>query len=86
LSLRGDFNDLPLTNKYFLRFNPQVYYLRIADKDGVYAAGSLAIARRNFPFSLSVMVNKVVKSSIEVSEFEWNVGLTYGFGQKFEAR
>lgn len=82
LSFRTDFSNIPLTKQLYLRFNPQVYYLRIADKDGVYATGSLALAHRKYPFSISAMANKALKSNIQVSGFEWNVGVTYAFAKQ----
>lgn len=86
LSFRSDFNNIPLTKQFFLRFNPQVYYLRIGDDDGIYTAASLALAHRRWPFSVSTMVNKSLTSEIDVSGFEWNVGLTFAFGKNFVER
>jgi hypothetical protein len=82
LSFRTDISNIPLTKQLYLRFNPQVYYLRIADKDGVYAAGSLTLAHRKHPFSISTMANKALKSNIRVSDFEWNLGVTYAFAKQ----
>lgn len=83
LSFRTDFNDIPLTKQIFLRFNPQVYYLAIDDADGIYAAGGLTLAHHKWPLSIGTMFNKALKSSIKVSDFEWNVGMTYAFGKGF---
>jgi hypothetical protein len=86
ISFRADFNNIPLPKQFYLRFNPQIYYLRIAEDDGIYAAGSLALAHRKWPFSVSTMMNKALTSQIDVSDFEWNVGLTYSFGKRFVER
>lgn len=86
LSLRADFNKIPLTEQFYLRFNPQLYYLRIGSDNGLYAAGSLALAHRKWPLSISTMMNKGLISGIDVSDFEWNVGLTYAFGKRFAER
>jgi hypothetical protein len=83
LSFRTDFNDIPLTKQLYLKFNPQVYYLQIGDTNGIYAAGSLALAHRKWPLSVSTMMNKALKSDIAASDFEWNVGLTYAFGRNY---
>jgi hypothetical protein len=83
LSFRTDFNDIPLTKQFYLRFNPQVYYLRIDDADGVYTAAGLTLAHRKWPLSFGYMMNKALKSEIDVSDFEWNVGVTYAFGKNF---
>lgn len=86
ISFRTDFNNIPLSKQLYLRFNPQVYYLRIAEDDGIYAAGGLALAHRKWPLSVSTMMNKSLTSQIDVSDFEWNVGVTYAFGKRFVER
>jgi hypothetical protein len=86
ISFRADFNDFPLTRQLYLRFNPQAYYLLLGDEAGWYAAGSLALAKRNCPLSISTMVNKSLKTEIADTDFEWNVGLTYTFGRSYIGR
>lgn len=83
LSFRADFNDIPLTKQLYLKLNPQFYYLKIDDADGIYLAGSLGLAHRKWPFSVSTMMNKALKSDVNASDFEWNVGLTWAFGKNF---
>ncbi len=83
LSIRPDFNNIPLTKQVYLRFNPQFYYLKIDDLDGIYAAAGLTLAHRKYPLSIGTMMNKALKSEIDVSDFEWNVGVTYAFGKEF---
>jgi hypothetical protein len=83
LSIRPDFNNVPLTKQVFLRLNPQFYYLRIDDLDGIYSAASLTVAHRKFPLSISTMMNMKLKSEIATKDFEWNVSLTYAFDKKY---
>jgi hypothetical protein len=83
VSLRPDVDQIRLSNQLFLRFNPQVYYLRINEKDGFYTAANLTLAHRKWPFSVSTMVNKALKTNINAPDFDWNVGLTYAFGRSF---
>jgi hypothetical protein len=86
LSFRTDFNDIPLTKQLFLRLNPQIYYLRIGGDDGFYTAAGLTLAHRKWPLSIGTMMNKALKSEIDVKEFDWNVSLTYAFGKTFVER
>lgn len=86
VSLRPDVDNVRLTEKFFLRFNPQLYYLKINKNDGFYTAASLTLAHRKWPFSISTMVNKALKTNINTSDFDWNVGLTYAFGRNFVER
>jgi hypothetical protein len=86
LSFRADFNDIPLTRQLYLRFNPQVYYLKIDDFDGFYTAAGLTLAHRKWPVSVGAMSNIKLKSDIVTKGFEWNVGVTYAFGKDFVER
>ncbi len=86
LSLRPDFNRIPLTNKLYLRLNPQFYYLRIDDLDGFYTAANLTLAHDKLPFTIGTMVNREIKSDINTKDFEWNVSLNYAFGKRFVER
>jgi hypothetical protein len=83
LSFRADFNNIPLTQKLYLRFNPQVYYLKIDDLGGFYTAAGLTLAHRKWPISVGGMSNIKLKSDIVTKAFEWNLGLTYSFGKEF---
>ena len=84
LALRCNFSNIRLSEKFYIKFNPQVYYLEIDTVDGYYANATLTLARRNFPFSISTLVNKTIKSEIPVGEdFIWNVSLTYFFSKEY---
>ncbi|GAB4498323.1 MAG: hypothetical protein OHK0019_33440 [Saprospiraceae bacterium] len=83
ISLRAGFSKIPLTKQFFFRFNPQLYYLRIARNGGFYTAGSLALAWDKWPVSLSVMWNKALKTDIASKDFDWSLNLNYSFGKNF---
>lgn len=83
LSFRPNFNYIPLSKDFFLRFNPQVYYLRINDNGGFYTAAGLTLAHQKNPFSIGVMMNREIKSDLNAKEFDWNISLNYAFAQEF---
>ena len=83
ISLRPDFNNIPLSKQFFLRFNTQFYYLKIAKRDGFYVAGGLTLAKRGFPLSVSTFMNKVLQTDIAGKDFDWNVSLVYSFDKKY---
>lgn len=83
VSLRSNFSNVKLAEQLFLRFNPQVFYLKSGDKDGFYAAANLTLAKKNFPLSLSTMMNKALKTEIAGKDFNWNLSLAYTFGSSF---
>jgi hypothetical protein len=83
VSLQPGFHYIPLVKQFYLRFYPQFYYLKLDENDGVYVAGSLTLARRKFPFSISAMMNKAIDSTIPAKDFDWNVSLNYAFGRNY---
>ncbi|MFN7115380.1 MAG: hypothetical protein ACK4TA_01195 [Saprospiraceae bacterium] len=83
VSLQTSFNNIPLTKQYYLRFNPQLYYLKLDQRDGFYVAGGLTLARQNCPFSLAALTNKAIDSNIAAKDFDWNISLVYSFNHHF---
>lgn len=84
LSFRPSLSNIPIAKDITARFNPEIYHLSMDDKEGVFFNARLSINRNNFPFSLSALLNKPVKSNIP-SEYDllWNVGLSYTFSNKY---
>ncbi len=83
LSLRVNFSDIPISKLFYLKVNPEFYYLAQDDKDGVYVAGGISLARRDFPFSLGTLFNKSISTDIEDTNFDWNISLIWAFGSDY---
>jgi hypothetical protein len=84
ISLRGSFSNIRLSDQFYLRFNPQVYYLNMDDIDGFYFNSTLTLAKRNFPLSISAMINEPIKTNISAGNgFLWNVSLIYSFNKEY---
>jgi hypothetical protein len=84
ISVRASFTDITLTENYFLRFNPQVYYLNMDKVDGFYFNFVLTLSKRNFPLSISTLINNPIHTKITAgNEFLWNVSLIYSFNQLY---
>jgi hypothetical protein len=80
LTLNANFSELKLSGQYFVKFVPQVYYLRMNQYDGYYFTSSLTLAKRKSPFSISGMFNKIIQTDISASKnFVWNASLVYRF-------
>lgn len=78
LSLRASLTSAGLSDQYIVRLAPQLYYLRMDDRDGLYLNSGLTLAKRGFPLPVSAMVNKVVQTRILAGEdFLWNVSVNY---------
>lgn len=84
LSFRPSITNIPIAKDITARFNPEIYHLSMDDNEGVFFNARLSINRKNFPFSLSALLNKPIKSNIP-SEYDllWNVGLGYTFSNKY---
>lgn len=84
LSFRPSFSNIPITKNISARFNPEIYHLAMDDDEGVFFNARLSISKRNFPVSLSALINKPIKSNIP-SEYDllWNAGISYTFNNKY---
>ena len=79
LALRANVTTGELPAGVVVRFGPQAYYLRTDRRDGSYVNAALTVSRRNFPLSISAMMNRTVRSDIVGEDFLWNVSLMYAF-------
>lgn len=83
LTLNANFAHLPLNKKFYLRFNPQVFYLYQDGREGFFATGLVALAKNNFPLSVSYLVNKRLSGNILSKDFINSFSLIYSFNRKF---
>jgi len=84
VSFRPSISNIPITKNIVARFGPEIYYLKMDDKEGVYLNTTLLVTRKNFPLSVSALVNRTLKSNIPADyNFLWNVGLIYSFNKGY---
>jgi hypothetical protein len=83
ISFRANFSNIYLSDNYSMRLMSQAYYLKLDDIDGVYVNTTLSLNRRNFPFSVSSSMNKIIRSEIPGDNFLWNINLTYSFNTRY---
>ncbi len=80
LTFNTAFTNINLAKKIHFGIFPQVYYLRMDEREGYYAGVSGSLTKRNFPFSLTAIVNQEIESDIiSKSDFIWSVSLVYNF-------
>lgn len=85
LTFNMNMSNIKLTNEYFAKITPQLYYLQMDSKSGYYATSSLAISKKNCPITISALGNKIIKTQITASpNFVWNVSIAYSFNNKFK--
>ena len=84
LSFRPSISNIPITKNITARLSPEIYHLSMDDNEGVFFNARLAVNKKNFPVSLSAIINKPIESNIP-SEYDllWNVGLGYTFSNKY---
>ena len=83
LTLNSNFSAIKLYDKYFMKFVPQLYYLKQDKLEGYYGTATITLARRGSPFSLSSTVNKTIRTDIVSKEFVWNLNLVYAFKNSY---
>jgi hypothetical protein len=84
LTFNTTFSNIAVTKQLLVRINPQLYYLRTDKNEGYFFSSGLNISRRNFPLSVSALINKTIKSDVPGSkDFVWNVSLIYAFSKEY---
>ena len=84
ITLNANFANIRLSNQFFMRINPQFFYLKLDAEDGFYFTSSFTLAKKNFPLYISSVINKTINSNITGNKnFTWNLSLTYSFYNKF---
>jgi hypothetical protein len=84
VSFRPGISNIPVAKNTTARITPEVYYLKMDDNEGVFLNARLSISNRNFPVSLSALINKPLESNIPSEyDFLWHVALSYSFGGNY---
>jgi hypothetical protein len=84
VSLRPSISNIPVTKNIAARVGPEIYYLKMDNKDGVYLNATFVISKKDFPLSITGLINKPLKSNIP-AEYNhlWNVCLVYTFNNEY---
>jgi hypothetical protein len=83
LSLQGNFNKIKLAGKSYFSFNPQAFYLKVDADDGYYVNATTTLGIQDFPITVSLIVNKAIRSEITAQDFDWSLNLIYTLDKKF---
>lgn len=84
LTLNTNFSNIKLSNQFFIKVNPQFYYLKLDAQDGFYFTSSFTVAKKNFPLSVSAIINKIINTNITGSKnLLWNASLVYAFNKTY---
>jgi hypothetical protein len=83
LALRGSLSNISLSNQFYLKIAPQFYYLKMDNKEGIYATSIVTLTHTNSPFYISSILSKSIQTEITGKDFVWNVSLHYAFSKKY---
>lgn len=84
VSFRPGISNIPIMKDIVARVGPDLYYLKMDDQDGMFLNTILSITKKDFPLSVSALINKTLKSNIPSdSNFLWNVSLIYSFNKEY---
>lgn len=86
LSLQGNFTKIKLVGKSYVSFFPQVFYLKVDDSSGYYVNATTVLGIRDFPLTISGIVNRAVESTIAAKDFDWSINLIYTLDKQFSIR
>lgn len=86
VTLNASFSHVPITRHFYFRVTPQIFYLNQDGLEGYYATGLITLAKQDFPFSISYLINKKLRSSIPGKNLIESVSLTYSFNQRYIPR
>lgn len=82
LTLNSTISNISIGPKLLLSLTPQVYFLKMDKNEGYYLTGAATLAKRNSPFTLTSIFNKVIHTDINSpNNIVYNFTLTYSFGR-----
>ncbi len=84
ISVRPTVSNIPLAKNVVAGIGPDIYYLKMDEQDGWYLTSRFTISKKNFPLSISALINKTLNSTIPADyDFLWNLGLTYAVNREY---
>jgi hypothetical protein len=85
ITLNTNFSNIKISKQFFLKYNPQFYYLKLDKEDGFFFTSTLTLAKKDFPLTLQSTINKIIDTHITGSKnFLWNVSMVYSFNKKYQ--
>jgi hypothetical protein len=84
VTINSHITNLQLGNQFYASVIPQIYYLALDARDGLFINSTFNLARKNFPLSVQSIMNKSIETDIPGGEKSlWNVSLIYSFNKNY---
>ncbi len=84
ISLRLFANKLNISKSISLNLNPEFYFLKIDNNDGVYVATTFSLHHIKIPIFISSTINKAINTNLNAKTFDWNIALNYKFRSSYK--
>lgn len=84
LAVRGNITNIAVAPRWLLTLSPQVFYLKMNEKTGMYGNLSVGIRLPNVPVSLTGLVNHGFKTEIDGKRNLYSAGLVYHVNHTFK--
>lgn len=85
VTINSNISNIKLGTQVYARIVPQLYYLALDARDGLFITSSFNLYKRNFPLSFQSIINKSLDTDIAAStKFLWNMSLIYSFNKKYK--
>ncbi len=84
-SLRMRLSNVKVVGNIYFQWDPQLYFIRMDDLSGFFAAQNLTLSHKKLPISIASMMNISMEANNEIptEDFVWNVSLIYSFRNEF---
>lgn len=87
VTINSNISNIKLGSRFYARVTPQLYYLALDARDGLFITSAISLSKKDFPLSVQCIANKSIETDIEASEkFLWNVSLVYSFNKNYVQR
>lgn len=83
LALNSVFSNLRLFDDISMKLNTQLYLLKMDNLHGYYVTSTFTVSKKDFPLTLSSIINQVIKTDIPSKDFVWNLSLIYAFNKEY---
>lgn len=83
LTLRSILSNLNLSKQLTLTLIPQVYFLKMDERQGTYLNATVILGKKNFPLVISSIISQAIDTEIAGKGLVWNLGLNYNFQEKY---
>lgn len=86
ITINSRISNIKLGNQFLMHLVPQVYYLKMDQRDGFYVTNTLTLEKKRFPLFIQTIMNKSIHTEIAGKSFVWNVSLIYSFNKTYVER